>query len=553
MSSKKKRKNAATRRTAEAAAPVPVSQADERSAGRTLSAAVSLAAILLLSAALRLVWLDAAVGGFHCFNEAHYTLIAKNFFHSSFLLPTPDGSYVFLETPPLYSYLLHAVFRVAGVSVIAGRLLSVVSSLALVLATFLLARRLFGEKAGLAAALLLAVSPVAVLTGRNIQTDSTLLALLVASLFFFWRAEEEGSRRDFTLAGALAGLALFTKLFAAIALAAVFAWELATKRSLRRALEKSRWQAAVLALSLPGLFYGYHALRDFAYLRHDVAGGAAAATTLPKAAAEWGAIGIEVAWAFSPVIAVALLAGAAAALVRRSRQTLFALFPLAGFGLFYLFVHKHSYYLLAMLPFAAALAGRLLAGIRPRALRLSGLAVIALSGSFWTLVDLTSMKAGFREFAEFGRRAADLPGARHELLLTREMRDSYAPVLSLYDPKARLTTIEDAPAEADGRLRISAENLYLVKFVPASTEPPPAGWLFSRTRYGVAFFGWNVLEAHANPHFFRQGRYFAEKTGSALDFGRKELKRYPALALLPVPPGAALYRTAAGLEARRVE
>ena len=100
-----------------------------------LAAGSASPAILLLAAGLRCAWLDSAVGGFHSFNEAHYTLVAQNFFHGSPLFPTPDGRYLFLETPPLYSYLLHAVFRVTGVSILAGRLVSIASSLGLVAAT----------------------------------------------------------------------------------------------------------------------------------------------------------------------------------------------------------------------------------------------------------------------------------------------------------------------------------------------------------------------------------------------------------------------------------
>jgi 4-amino-4-deoxy-L-arabinose transferase-like glycosyltransferase len=177
-----------------------------------LARSAGLAAILLLAAGLRCAWLDAVVGGFHSHNEGHYVLIAKNFFHGSPLRPTPDeGRTVFLETPPLYSYILHAVFRVTGVSVLAARLVSIVSSLALVLAAFFFSRKLFGESAGLWAALIVAVSPVAVLTGRNIQTDSTMLLFVVAALFFYRRADD-GSRADRIRSGLFAGLALFTKL-----------------------------------------------------------------------------------------------------------------------------------------------------------------------------------------------------------------------------------------------------------------------------------------------------------------------------------------------------
>jgi len=526
--------------------PQPASVADGPPGLGRFARNADLAAILLLAAGLRCAWLDAVVGGFHSFNEAHYILIAQNFFHGSPLSPTPDGRYLFLETPPLYSYLLNAVFRLTGISVLAGRLVSIVSGLAMVLATFFLSRKLFGKAAGLAAALIVAVSPVAVLTGRNIQTDSMLLFFVVAAFFFYWRAED-GSRADRLRSGLFAGLALFTKLFAVIAMAALLLWELAGKKS-AWLKDRTRWAAVAIAFLLPGIFYGYHALRDFAYLRRDLAGGAAAATTFPKTAGEWVSIGLEAAWAFSPVIALFLVAGVAAALASPSRATLFALLPLAGFAVFYLFVHKHSYYLLTVLPFGAALAGRLFSKLRPPGARVALAASVALSGAFFSLVDITSMKSGFVEFAQFGKAAEDLPGSAHALLVDREMSDSYAPVIRLYDPKARLTVIDDAPADSDGRLRLPQKDLYLLKFVPPQSQKPPSGWLFSRTRYALRLPGATVLETHPNPHFFREGRYFVGKGG--FGFGRREFRVYPALVLLPVPPELALYRTPRGLEAR---
>ena len=230
--------------------PQPASGPDDPPGAGSLARNAGLAAILLLAVGLRCAWLDAVVGGFHSFNEAHYVLVAENFFHGSPLSPTPDGRYLFLETPPLYSYLLHAVFRVTGVSVVAGRFVSIASSLAMVLVTFFFSRKLFGETAGLAAALIVAVSPVAVLTGRNIQTDSTLLFFVVTALFFYWRAED-GSRADRLRSGVFAGLALFTKLFAVIAIAALFLWELLGRKSawLR---DRTRWAAVAIPLLLPG-------------------------------------------------------------------------------------------------------------------------------------------------------------------------------------------------------------------------------------------------------------------------------------------------------------
>ncbi len=512
--------------------------------------------VLLLAAALRLCALDSPIGGFHAYNEAHYILLAKNFFARSLLEPTADGEHIFLETPPLYPYLVHAVFRLAGVSVLAARAVSVASSLALVLATFLLGRRLFGASAGLAAALLLAVSPVAVLTGRNVQTDSTFLLFLVLALDQYHRTAKDevgGSplmterERALRLAGLFAGLALFTKLFAGVALLGVLLWEIATKGARRWIRDRSRWRAAAIAAALPGAYYGYHALRDPAVAAREVFGGAAAATTFPAGRADWVAFSTEAVWAFSPVVLVMLALGVANALRRPSRDSLLMLSPAAAFAVFYLFVHKHSYYLLTLLPFLALLGGRFLAGLRSRALRAAALGLVLASGSLASALAIASMKIGHEEFARFGETAAALPGTTHHLLVTRTLEEAYGPVLRYFDPRARLVTVEDAAADADGRVRLPEGNHYIVSFIPPGERPPEEGWRFTRTRHGVALFGWTLVDEHPNPHFFRPGRLRVVRAGAGggpVGFARADSAS--VLALIPFPAGFELRRGASG-------
>ena len=482
---------------------------------------------------MRLWKIDSPIGGFHGFNEAHYSLIAKTFLETGALLhPSPDGASLFLETPPLYPWALAAVFSLSGVSIVAGRLLSVAASLGLVWITWALGRRLFSAPAGLAAAVCVAVAPVAVLTGRNIQTDSQLLFLLTAAFLLWWKAESGGTA-SLLSAGVIAGLALFTKLFAAVGLAALPVWETVTSRGLGWLRDGRRWAAAGLALALPASFYGFHALHDFAHVRREVLGGAAAATTFPLTAGEWGGLAVEAVSAFSPLVAVLLSIGVLAAFVRPTRETLFVLLPLAFFCIFTLFVHKHSYYVLTLLPWAALLAGRAIAGL-PRGLRGMLLVLAALSGAFLSAVDLCSMKLGFSEFEAFGRAAATLPGREHRYLVDREMWDSYAPILRYYDPGARPVVAEDLPAGPDGLPRWPDGQLYVLAFVPPQAKLPPGGWLFERERYGLEVFGWSIAEAHENPHYFRQGAYVSVRTGGPLDFGLRQLRRYPVLALAPL-------------------
>lgn len=483
--------------------------------------------MLLLAAALRLWKIDSPVGGFHAFHEAHDTLMAEDLLAGGSRLPPPanDGHSLLFETPPLFPHVLEAVSRVTGVSVVAGRLVSVAASLALVLAVFSLGRRLFSAPTALAAAVFVAVAPVSVLLGRNIQPDTVGLSLLVAA-FFFWGKAEAGSAGSRLVAGGLAGLALVTSLLAAVGLAALFAWEIVTKRGFGFLRDGWRWTAALIALAPAALYYGYGAMRDFASVRRDAA-AAAAAAALPADVASWAALGTETLWAFSPLVAFLLAAGAIGVLFKPSHERLFALLPFAFFIVFFLFFHEHGDALLWMLPWSALLAGRVLAGVPSRFLRGAVLVLTAASGALLSAVDVCSMKLGFSEFASFGRTAARLPGGEHRYLVDAEMSKGYGAVVKFYDRKARLLTGEDAARAAE-------EERYILAFVPPEARTPAGGWLFERERYGLELFGFSAADERADPRFFRRVRIHFGRTGGPLDFGLKELQRFPALALTPL-------------------
>ena len=484
-----------------------------------------LALVLLLAAALRLWKIDSPVGGFHAFNEAFYVLIAKNFFQFSLLTPTPDGHELLLQHPPLYPYLLHAVFRLVGVSVLAARLVSIASSLGLIVATFLLGKEMFGPSAGSTAALFLAVAPIAVLIGRNVQTDSTFVFLMMLGVLLYVRAAKSGTR--WAACGAAFGLALFTKLFTLVIGPALVLAETLSARGFSWLRERGRWVGLTAAAVLPGAYYTYQALFHRAELIQEFRAGAGLTRSLSTSLADLPFLLSEVFWGFSPLVVLLSGIGVIAALRRpRDRSTLLVLSSLLAFSIFCLFVHKHSYYLLSLLPWGALLAGRALAAL-PRALRAAVLALVAGSGAFLSAVDLCSMKLGFSEFAALGHTAAEFSGERHLYRVDREMRDNYGTVIAFYDPKAVLL-VEGEKAPEPG------EELRLLTFVPPQARIPAGGWLFTRERYGLELFGFAFAEAHENPHFFRQGEYIRVRTGELSDFGLRELRRYPALALAPV-------------------
>jgi mannosyltransferase len=93
--------------------------------------------------------------------------------------------------PPGYYLLLHYWRALFGHSEFALRALSVVAGLALVLFTYLLGRRLFGETTGLLAAFLGAISPFAVYYSQEARMYALLAALSAAATYLLVRVLEE--------------------------------------------------------------------------------------------------------------------------------------------------------------------------------------------------------------------------------------------------------------------------------------------------------------------------------------------------------------------------
>jgi hypothetical protein len=120
---------------------------------------------------------------------------------------------------------------------IAARVLTAALCMAGVAATYWAARRLWGPRAGVAAAALLAFAFLPVAYSRVAVTDVGALIGVALSLGFAVRAYESGRLRDLALAGAAAGLAVAFKYTAGLALLPVAIAALALlRRDARRAL-----------------------------------------------------------------------------------------------------------------------------------------------------------------------------------------------------------------------------------------------------------------------------------------------------------------------------
>src|SRR4029079_12992672 len=121
------------------------------------------------------------------------------------------GAHVSIDKPPLDLWLQVASVKLLGFDRIALQLPAALSGIAAVVLLYDLVRRLAGPVAGLAAAAVLAVLPVAVLTARSDTMDSVMSALLVLAAWLIVRACQTGRAWLLYAAAASAGLAFETK------------------------------------------------------------------------------------------------------------------------------------------------------------------------------------------------------------------------------------------------------------------------------------------------------------------------------------------------------
>lgn len=187
---------------------------------------VALAAILLLAAALRCWRLDR-----NGFGTAYYSAGVRSMTESwhNFLFNAFDpAGFVSLDKPPLAFWIQTAsakLFGFHGLSVLLPQVLEGVAAVALI---HHIVRHRFGDMAGLLAALFLALTPISVAVDRSSNTDSCLVLVLTLAAWLTIRAAEVGSRPLLLAAMALVAVGFNVKMLAAFvvlpAFAAVYAW-----------------------------------------------------------------------------------------------------------------------------------------------------------------------------------------------------------------------------------------------------------------------------------------------------------------------------------------
>jgi len=211
----------------------------------------------------------------------------------------------YLDHPPLVAWLLAAGLALLGDHAVAVRLPAVLLQAGTTWLAASLARARGGERAAVAAALLLQAAPVFSLGAVLMTPDAPLAFAWVGTL---WAVERALSRRPswFLAAGAFLGLGLLSKLTAGLLGLGVLAGLLATPRGRARLATAWPWQGALLALVVAAPMLAWNAAHGWPSLafqaEHGLRGGGFSIARL------FASVGAQAAYVSPVVLALAALA-----------------------------------------------------------------------------------------------------------------------------------------------------------------------------------------------------------------------------------------------------
>jgi 4-amino-4-deoxy-L-arabinose transferase-like glycosyltransferase len=174
---------------------------------------LALSAIMLISVFMNFFQL-----GQNGFGNLYYASGIRSMldnWHNFFFVSYDPGGFVTIDKPPLGFWLQVGSAKLLGFTPFSVFLPQAIAGVLSVLLLYYLVRRHFGVVAGLLAALGLALSPISVVTNRNITIDSTLALVLLVGAWAVMRAAETGRLRWLLLSMAIVGIGFNVKMLEA--------------------------------------------------------------------------------------------------------------------------------------------------------------------------------------------------------------------------------------------------------------------------------------------------------------------------------------------------
>lgn len=113
-------------------------------------------------------------------------------------------------SPPLYYFLLHYWMYAFGETELALRSLSVLFGILLIIAVYFIGKRIFSEKVGLYAALIVSVAPIHIMYSQQIRMYTLLSLTSLMSMYYLLRFIQDKKRSFLVGYGTFTILSLFT-------------------------------------------------------------------------------------------------------------------------------------------------------------------------------------------------------------------------------------------------------------------------------------------------------------------------------------------------------
>ncbi len=157
---------------------------------------------------LRAAWLATHVAVIEN-DGAEYVRIAQNLLASGSYVGTMGGAELIF--PPLYPLLIAGLSFLLPSTELAARMVSLLAGTATVIAVFLIARRLYGERLAFVVAGLMAVHPVLVTLSGTTFSEPLYIALLMWAVYWVIRGMQEPGLPAFLIGGVFCGLAYLTR------------------------------------------------------------------------------------------------------------------------------------------------------------------------------------------------------------------------------------------------------------------------------------------------------------------------------------------------------
>jgi 4-amino-4-deoxy-L-arabinose transferase-like glycosyltransferase len=174
---------------------------------------VALGAVLAISAFFNFFALS-----LQDFFEPYYAAAIKSMltnWHNFFFVSFDSGGFLAVDKPPLGMWMQVLSARLLGFSTFSVLFPQALAGVLAVGLLFQLVRRVFGPLAGLIAALVLALSPISIVTNRNNMVDSLLVLTVLLGAWAVSKAAETGRLRWLLLCAVLVGLGFNIKMLQA--------------------------------------------------------------------------------------------------------------------------------------------------------------------------------------------------------------------------------------------------------------------------------------------------------------------------------------------------